>query len=271
MFLSRQNRLWRLFWLPLPKEVGNYGREGCYHQVGQLFVPCHIVFPHWLSQLFASHRWVSCLVPHRWFRISCLLPTRWVGCLLINKWVSCLFIRWFSYSLLSRWVSCLFLTRWLSCSLLTMWVLMQQLMIHLYIPQQVSQLFVTHNVIHLFICFTWWVSCLVFIPRHVVRIFTLQINLFFSPHKSQVDRLYPQVKRSWLLLAWYNFEKCLLPVSSMAPTLLGFYLGCSSNFVGSQSGKRHSDKQQQKLVSNTTQQPPPPHLPPPPSSHTLSL
>ena len=43
----------------------------------------------------------------------------------------------------------------------------------------------------------------------------------------------------------------------------GFWLGWSSNFVGSESGRIQSVKLLQNMVSNRTQ-----HLPPPPS-HTL--
>ncbi len=53
---------------------------------------------------------------------------------------------------------------------------------------------------------------------------------------------------------------CLRP-----PPLLGFRLGLSSNFVGSESGQIQSVKLLQNMVSNTTQQPPP--VP----NHTLSV
>ncbi len=52
---------------------------------------------------------------------------------------------------------------------------------------------------------------------------------------------------------------CLRP-----PPLLGFYLGWSSNFLGSESGQIQSVKLLQNMVSNTTQHPPPP------PRHTLS-
>jgi hypothetical protein len=51
---------------------------------------------------------------------------------------------------------------------------------------------------------------------------------------------------------------CLRPTP-----LLGFCLGWSGNFVGSESGQFHSVKLLQNMVSNRTQ-----HLPPPPS-HTV--
>ncbi len=47
--------------------------------------------------------------------------------------------------------------------------------------------------------------------------------------------------------------------------LLGFCLGWSSNFVGSESDQIQSSKVLQTMVSNTTQHPPPP------TSHTLSV
>ncbi len=53
---------------------------------------------------------------------------------------------------------------------------------------------------------------------------------------------------------------CLRP-----PPLLGFCLGWSSNFVGSESGQTKSVKLMQNMVSNRTQHPPPP------PSHTLSV
>jgi hypothetical protein len=49
-----------------------------------------------------------------------------------------------------------------------------------------------------------------------------------------------------------------------APTLLGFCLGYSCNFVGSESGQIHSVKLLQNMVPNTLNTPPPP-------SHTLSV
>jgi hypothetical protein len=45
---------------------------------------------------------------------------------------------------------------------------------------------------------------------------------------------------------------CLRP-----PPFLGFCLGWSSNFVGSESGQIHSVKLPQNMVSNKTQHPPP--------------
>jgi hypothetical protein len=51
------------------------------------------------------------------------------------------------------------------------------------------------------------------------------------------------------------------------PPLLGFCLGWSSNFVGSQSGQIQSDKLPQNMVSNRT----PTQHPLPPPSHKLSV
>jgi hypothetical protein len=53
---------------------------------------------------------------------------------------------------------------------------------------------------------------------------------------------------------------CLRP-----PPLLGFCMGWSSKFVGSESGQIQSVKLLQNMVSNTTQHPTPP------PSHTLSV
>ncbi len=53
---------------------------------------------------------------------------------------------------------------------------------------------------------------------------------------------------------------CLRP-----PPLIGFCLGSSSNFVGSESGLKKNVKLLPNMVSNTTQHPPPP------PSHTLSV
>ncbi len=53
------------------------------------------------------------------------------------------------------------------------------------------------------------------------------------------------------------------------PPLLGFCLGQSSNFVGSESGHGQSDKLLQNIVYNTTQQSTPLH--PLPATHSLHL
>jgi hypothetical protein len=48
---------------------------------------------------------------------------------------------------------------------------------------------------------------------------------------------------------------------SETPPLLGFCLGCCSNFVGSEAGQKQSIKLLQIMVSNTTQHPPTPSQP----------
>ncbi len=48
---------------------------------------------------------------------------------------------------------------------------------------------------------------------------------------------------------------------SEAPPLLGFCLGWSSNFVGSEFGQKQSVKLPQNMVSNRTQHPDPHPLP----------
>jgi hypothetical protein len=62
-------------------------------------------------------------------------------------------------------------------------------------------------------------------------------------------------------LTFWQVCICLRP-----PILVGFRLGWSRNFLGSESGKKQSIKLLQNMVSNPTH-----HPPPPPPSHTLSV